>query len=90
MVSSPQPEIVHNYISAVYLDHHVGLDLIKVRPTNSGKDVVHGAWVLRISIAAARSPYKQFFCQDLASLEQDARDSDSINVGDLQASFSSG
>eukprot|EP00964_Phaeocystis_antarctica_P108960 scaffold73441_cov54-Phaeocystis_antarctica.AAC.1 len=77
-----RPQVVSDDVRAVDLDHRGRLHRADVWPTNPGEDVGEDAWVGSVSGVAPHPPLQQRGGWLRASLQQHARHTHAVHVGD--------
>jgi len=72
VVCSPEPDIIDYDVAAVDLKHVVRLNWSRIRATNSGENIVHDTWVLRVTCISSTSPFEKCARILWTSLEENA------------------
>jgi len=84
MVSSPEPKVIEEDVTAVDLNHDLGLHITRVVGTTySGKEIVNSSWILSISSIAFLSKLEQGRGLTSSSLKEKSRDFDTVNIGNF-------
>lgn len=88
MISSPKPNIIYYYISAIHLNHDISWNFWRIWSTNSSKNIMNCSWVLRCSFICSISPFQKRFSILWSSLKKKTRNLNSVNIRNFNARFS--